>query len=272
MIISSPLTLNLLENSFEYLSTSLDYVIRARKEQTPGLWKFAHFNLITAIELQLKERLNKISFKLIYADPESCQMVTSDTETASWTVLIERNKSVSGQNIVDIDYGRLVLAQRLSNQMLNYRQKPEFPYAYYDYANLLDFFTKLFTNEIRKSRDDTLQNHIPPYLWGEVDDISHVFVDNFVLFNGLIITTELRDEILHAQSENITVVDGKKFKRIPFQPPCENSPGSDYSQNTCPGCTVFTGQIHLRGCGLELCPQCHEQMISCDCDYSNSDV
>lgn len=37
------------------------------------------------------------------------------------------------------------------------------------------------------------------------------------------------------------------------------------SHDRCGDCNVAVGQYHHSGCDIEECPQCHRQLLSCDC-------
>lgn len=157
---TSRLKLNLLENAYDYLNASLEYVVRARHTQSQMAWKFAILNISFAIELMLKERLRRANELLIYADLDTYRPITRETKTVSWTVLIERIKYVLGDDFAKVDAGRLSLAQRLRNQMLHYDVVLDFPGVYHDFANLLNFTTQFYNEYIRQSKQETLHKHV----------------------------------------------------------------------------------------------------------------
>jgi hypothetical protein len=265
------LKLNLLENSYDYLSISLEFVIKARNESSQVAWKFAILNLIFATELILKERLRRENQLLIYADLEKFKPITRETKTVSWNVLIERLKFLLGQRFMDMDSGRLQLAQKLRNQMLHYDVFLEFPNVYHDFANLLNFYTGFYNSEISLSEEDTLHNHVPPYLWREEVDVSEAFIENVVYYNNMFVSIELREEIISEQSKTILVIDGKEYERIRYGSSLEGLKEIDYSIKPCHDCLVIEGQIHLLGCDMERCPKCGNQLISCGCGIDKFD-
>lgn len=271
MTTNEKLKLNLLENSYDYLTASLEYVIRARKDKSQVAWKFALLNLVFAIELLLKEKLRRENPLLIYADLEKFRQITRETKTVSWSVLIERNKFVLGQKFIDLDSGRLQLAQRLRNQMLHYDVVLEFPNVYHDYANLLNFFTNFYNNEISLLEEDTLHNHVPPHLWREESDISEAFIENVVYYNNMFVRVELRNKILTEQSKTILVIEGKEYERVRYGSSLEGFDDIEYAKRPCHDCLVVEGQIHLLGCDMERCPKCGNQLISCNCGIEYSE-
>jgi hypothetical protein len=42
-----------------------------------------------------------------------------------------------------------------------------------------------------------------------------------------------------------------------------------YGVQTCHDCGVKEGQLHHRGCDMERCPVCHEQLITCECPFKH---
>lgn len=259
------LHLNLLENSFDYFTASLEYVVRARQEQNFVCWKFALLNLIFAIELLLKEKLRRAHPLLIYSDLERYREISRDTKTVSWNVLIERNKYILGKKFIEIDSGRLNFAQNLRNQILHFDVQLEFPRVYHEYVNLLNFYTNFFRREISESENDTLHNFVPMGLWQEHDDISDAFVESVVFYNGLLMTIDLRDEIIAEQKRKHLTINGELFERIPHGYSGENTLDPEITKSPCHDCSVILGQIHLLGCDTERCPRCRQQLITCGC-------
>ncbi len=53
--------------------------------------------------------------------------------------------------------------------------------------------------------------------------------------------------------EQTLVLDGKVYDRMPY----------DGDEETCPGCGVAIGQLHVAGCGFERCPTCDGYLVTC---------
>ncbi len=69
-------------------------------------------------------------------------------------------------------------------------------------------------------------------------------------------------QIAAAQEMPEYEIEGKRYSRIPY----------DYQMvNPCHDCGVVIGQLHVPGCDMEQCPQCHGQAIACHCNYFPGD-
>lgn len=264
------LKLNLLENAYDYLNASLEYVVRARRDKSQVAWKFALLNISFAIELMLKERLRRAHELLIYADLDRYRPITREPKTVSWTVLVERIKYVLGEDFARIDAGRLNLAQRLRNQMLHYDVVLDFPAVYHDFANLLNFFRGFYNEEIRTSDEETLHDHVNRELWSEEEDLSQAFLHEIIYFNGIFMPTWLKTEIEEEQYRTHLLIEGTQYARLRYGSPEEYlavGVSGDYATRLCHDCSVAKGQIHLEGCDMEICPRCKGQLITCGCQY-----
>lgn len=267
----SKLQLNLLENAYDYLNSSLEYVVRAKKDDSQRLWKFAILHIAFCIELMLKERLRRAHELLIYATIDKYKPITRETKTAPWNILVERIKYVMGERFEKVDAGRLDLAQRLRNQILHYDVELEFPTVYQDFANLLNFVRELH-EEIRESEEETLHLHVDRELLEEEFALSQAFVEDIVHFNGIFMSKELRDDILEEQEHTSLIIEGKEYFRIPYGSADEwTDVDPNYSTRPCHDCGVIKGQIHILGCDMECCPRCKEQLLSCGCNYEDTE-
>jgi hypothetical protein len=58
-------------------------------------------------------------------------------------------------------------------------------------------------------------------------------------------------------------IGGELFDRIKYGDECF---GLRAATTPCHDCAVTEGQFHVPGCDVEECPNCHAQLLSCDCD------
>lgn len=52
------------------------------------------------------------------------------------------------------------------------------------------------------------------------------------------------------------------------EPDCSMGPGLHQQPKSCRDCGVPVGRLHVVGCGIEQCPRCGGQYMSCKCDGS----
>ena len=165
------LEFNLLENAYDYLNSSIEYVVRARKTNSTRMWKFALLHISFCIELFLKERLRREHPLLIYTNIDKSGPITRETKTISWTSLLHRIRHVLKDSLQEIDLGRLQVAQSLRNQMVHYDLKLEFPEVYHEFANLLNFVVEFHRHHLRIDDSETLHEMIDKELWQTEDDL-----------------------------------------------------------------------------------------------------
>ena len=72
-----------------------------------------------------------------------------------------------------------------------------------------------------------------------------------------------QEKIDAAQRQTTVTIDGVKLARQPYG---REFPGIQLPP-TCRDCATEIGDLHVRGCCVEVCPACGEQAISCDCDH-----
>lgn len=64
--------------------------------------------------------------------------------------------------------------------------------------------------------------------------------------------------------EEIILNDGKSYKRIAVGEKYDFYEGKD-GDIRCHDCNATKGYYHHDGCDCEICPKCHEQLLSCEC-------
>lgn len=262
---NSVLKLSLLENAFDFLNCSLEFVVRARNQNSQKEWKFAILNISHAIELLLKERLRREHELLIYANIDKYKPVSRQTPTITWQVLIERIKYVLGNDLEKIDSGRIDKARELRNQMVHYDIELHFPEIYYEYANLWNFVRE-FSEQIL---GENLSERINTELQVQDDDLIALFHEEIVYYNSIFMAKELKDEILEEQLNTHITIDGTEYQRIKYGDPEEYANFelglTPYFSRPCGDCSVIKGQVHLTGCDIERCPKCGDQLLFDKC-------
>jgi len=74
-------------------------------------------------------------------------------------------------------------------------------------------------------------------------------------------------EIAAAQERTYYPIGERLLPRIRY-----GKEAFDWHSDTipCHDCAAIKGQLHIPGCDVEECPNCHEQALSCDCDLGDS--
>ena len=63
----------------------------------------------------------------------------------------------------------------------------------------------------------------------------------------------------------LTMNDGKDYDRIAVGDEYDMFYGIEDETFRCHDCNALNGHFHYAGCDCEICPKCHEQLISCEC-------
>ena len=74
------------------------------------------------------------------------------------------------------------------------------------------------------------------------------------------------EKIHAAQNQPKVLIGGVLFDRVRYGDERDDW-GAD--QHGCHDCRVIKGQVHVRGCDAEQCPNCGGQLIGCDCDVAD---
>lgn len=263
-------------NAYDFLEISLELFIQARSTQNQKYWKHALLNMVFGIELLIKARLKREHALLLIENLDKYQLVTRGTKTVSWTIAIERLRLIMGEKLARLDSGRLVLAQKIRNQILHHDVLLEFPETYSVYANLMNFVTEFHKSEFAKSANETVWDKITinPYEQDKIhEDLYSLFVEEIVVYNNMLVSKELKDETIREQSRRFILVNGKDLERLAYGDESGAS-ASERINFPCHDCLVVKGQLHLFGCDMEECPHCATQLISCECTkvYAYEDV
>ncbi len=87
-----------------------------------------------------------------------------------------------------------------------------------------------------------------------------------VVFRGVSMIEGWPEKIAAAQIIETYRLGERKVGRIRYGSESDDC-GAD--RQPCDDCRVIKGEFHVPGCDLEECPNCGEQLISCDCDFED---
>ncbi|MEJ2355389.1 MAG: hypothetical protein P8Y62_05785 [candidate division WOR-3 bacterium] len=90
----------------------------------------------------------------------------------------------------------------------------------------------------------------------------------YVIYNGVRMVKGWPEEIKKAQKQAFYGIFGKKYERIKYGNEKDDWGADDHP---CGDCGVIKGQYHVKGCDIEQCPCCGEQVLSCDCEYEGDE-
>ena len=72
------------------------------------------------------------------------------------------------------------------------------------------------------------------------------------------------EQIQQAQLQTHLTLSGLPLARIAYGAETDDWGADDHP---CRDCKVFKGEFHVSGCDGEECPNCHGQLITCECAF-----
>lgn len=280
--------LDLLENSYDYLYTSLSNFRKADEygnhddQRSNKLdkqkWKISFVTLVQALELLLKQILFDIHPNLINQDIDN---ISDDVlKTVTIGQAISRVNAFSKSKISNEDVDFIINCAKLRNQFIHYKvsftsqdMKKKYAALYHIYRDIHNTYIK---GEIK-----TLSVNQKSWMI-ELDNFSK----DMVIFRGGEYTPEAHKALLLEIKKNSEIdyyVDdkGNRYKRIKYGHEAEEV-GEEYLKvhniigktpneyfgnrlTYCGACEAKIGEYHLYLCDIEICPKCYGQLIQCGC-------
>jgi hypothetical protein len=246
-----PIRMNLLENAYDFLNESLLSTIRAEEE--PRAWKFAVLEVVQAIELLLKARLQAEHRMLVYEN------IDIPKKTVSMRQAVERIQSAANVELTERERRSLRKALGWRDQIVHH----EFELSAYEVESV---YVELFEFLVRFHDEHTgfgsLHERIDQDLWEREAELFEFFNREFVTYRGAEVVKSFPAEIVRSQDEPTIDMHGEEWTRIRHgeEPGLEEDHG-----RPCHDCAVIAGEIHVLGCDWEVCPRCFGQLLGCGC-------
>ncbi|MGY5218524.1 hypothetical protein ACXGSE_00175 [Enterococcus hirae] len=281
------LKLNLLQNSYDHLINFLFSYRAANKDFNSISYyhqlklKSALIDLCQAYELLLKQVLFNVQPNLIYTDIDKKNLLNA--HTVSFKNSINRVRNFTDYKFEDDEKNFLYTFNNFRNSFVHYETDIHIDELRTYCLKALDYYFALhnyfFKNiNLNFLKDKPLEKKIIVLL-NELREIHN----NYIFYHGYALAKEDLEVLLEIQKEKnpeILLLEGSlQYKRIKFGEENSIFDSQDlnekisgiYECNYCPECMVPLGELHLYSlpCDLEVCPNCFNQLLSCQCDFSH---
>lgn len=273
-------TLDLLENSYDYISESLMYykeycyiethdpdrddVLLKRK------WKTTFVLLTQAIELLVKEKLSRINPQLVF---DNIDIKNNDSsKTITFSKAFDRLLYLDSTVLKNVDIDFIKKCINVRNSCIHYKIKMNSIEIKQKYCKLFEQYLVLHRNIIGSDYYNR------EYVY-QIDDIK-VKARDFVVYRGNEYRkkelAEYKNQFNNSQELCYAISHNQAFERVKYgeENTIYNILGYDINASNCRycgDCLATYGEYHDLGCDCELCPKCGLQLISCECieEYCN---
>jgi hypothetical protein len=272
--------LDLLDNSYDYLYNSFDlYKIadeygehksRNSKLENKTKWKLAYISLIQAMELLLKESLNRLNPILVYENIDSIPIKTS--KTVSFEQAINRLMNFKKDFLDDNNKAFIIGCIKKRNEFIHYRVEIETEALKAKYCKFYILYKEIHLKIIGKGINFVKKDY------QLVDFFLTQFAKDMTVFRGEEMKKFEVEDFTRKIEENHKYgfyidEEGNKFSRIKYGQENEiyyKSGRTEYILSTpyfeyCDDCLAKQGEYHYENCDIEVCPKCLRQKLSCDC-------
>lgn len=266
--------LDLNRNMYDYFEESIRYYEIADENGTHEeafsnydkkiKWKMAYITLIQSFELLIKARLKKILDILIYENID--MTITNKSKTISSTKGIERLYNCNPELVSIEEKGFIKECIEIRNSFIHYDVDLDTAEIKPKYCKMYSLFVKLH-NELDETSNEVYQKIV--IVHRKTHENIMEFSKGYVVFRNEEMPEEFKNYFLKEIANNKKMgilIDkaGVKYNRYPYGNTEWNaiSPLHEF----CPDCAAALGEFHYEGCDIEICPKCHRQLLSCECE------
>ncbi len=247
------LRMNLLENAYDFLNSSLFYFRYSNDDFRK--WKLAFINVVQAIELMAKEKLRQSNKFLIYEN------IDNPKNTISLAIALDRMINILELPLDKSDIETIKKAISLRNQMMHFEIDLSIHELKAKYSILFEFATSFHFRFL----GGELHGNIEEDLWEEEAILMEFFKHEFFVYNAEEVHRNFPRDFIESKYIEEYLIKGEPFPRVRYGD--EKYEGDfRHSRATCAECMVKLGEFHVPGCDWEQCPKCHGQSIGCGCD------
>lgn len=252
--------LSLLENAYDSFNESLAKAEQAEKEN-PFKWKFALLHLVHTIELLLKQRLHEEHPLFIYED------IDRQTKTVSLEKAVARLQKLGvtlGQN--DIHYVKQAIKAR--NTIMHFEVDLHVNEVRRGYLQIFDFLDTFHVEHFGQELSVQAATENQPTVTWLLESVRR----EFLKYEGEEMHHSWPSKLLAAQKVPAFFLNGTEFLRIPWGKENQALLQDVVSLERCGDCLCKLGQLHGPACDMEECPRCGKQLLSCTCDFDESEL
>lgn len=253
------LKMNLLENAYDFLNSSLSYYSYA--EEDFRAWKIAFINIVQSIELMTKEKLRRSNKFLIYEN------IDNPKNTISFSLALDRMINILELPLEKNDVQKIKKAIALRNQMMHFEVDLPVQELKSKYSVLFEFATSFHYRFL----DGELHNFIDEGLWEEEAELMAFFKQDFFIYNSEEVHRLFPKDFIESKYIEEYLIKDEAYSRIRYGE--EKYEGElRHTRETCADCMVKQGEFHVPGCDWEQCPKCFGQAIGCGCNFEEEEI
>lgn len=268
--------LDLLENSYDYLNETLKYYkdlgyIETHDPDRDDLedkkrWKTTYILLVQAVELLIKEKLNRMNKQLIFEDIDISN--NDNSKVIGYSKSIDRLSNLKPGILNEEEKQFLKSCGNIRNQCIHYKVKLNSIEIKIKYCKLFELYNRLHTKFFGKKYQNEDYKIIIQNILSNAKDF-HVYRGNEYSSSDL---KFVKKELERAQEYRYCISKNVAYERIKYGDEQKlyfkfygKEINLESSCRYCGDCLATIGEIHAEGCDCELCPKCGNQRITCDC-------